>query len=151
MSHMWEHTAYVRMWGENIKAEIRDQSCSNFESILHFSPSAPCTVWTVVVCGNLQRDDSVMLFEGSPFQGATAIVQKLMSLSFQKVEHAITTIDSVLTIDSGLLIMVVGQLKTDNDPIHTFSETFYLKQFGDSLFVMNSVFRLSLHHQAWGG
>lgn len=97
---------------------------------------------------SIYRDDSVMLFEGSPFQGATAIVQKLMSLSFQKVEHAITTIDSVLTIDSGLLIMVVGQLKTDNDPIHTFSETFYLKQFGDSLFVMNSVFRLSLHHQA---
>ena len=36
--------------------------------------------------------------------------------------------------------------QTDNDPLHSFTETFYLKQFGDSLFVMNQVFRLALHH-----
>ena len=78
-----------------------------------------------------------------------------------------TTTDCLLTVDGGLLVKVVGQLKVvcapclaimvadslfslylqaDNDPVHGFTQTFYLKQIGDSLFVMNDIFRLALHN-----
>lgn len=39
-------------------------------------------------------------------------------------------------------------MQTDNDPIQSFSQAFYLKQIGDGLFVMNDIFRLNLHHAA---
>ena len=35
-----------------------------------------------------------MTFEGAQFQGKAPILEKLMSLPFQKVNHQITTIDS---------------------------------------------------------
>ena len=38
-------------------------------------------------------------------------------------------------------------LQADSDPIHGFTEVFYLKQVGDGLFVFNDIFRLALHHQ----
>ena len=59
----------------------------------------------------------------------------------------VSTFDAQLTVDGGLLIFVVEQLKADSDRVLPFSQTFYLKQIGDSLFVMNDIFRLALHHQ----
>lgn len=35
----------------------------------------------------------------------------LQSLSFQQVQHSISTIDVQLTVDGGLIVFVVGQLK----------------------------------------
>ncbi|KAL5467025.1 hypothetical protein EMCRGX_G031192 [Ephydatia muelleri] len=95
----------------------------------------------------LYRPESQLYFEGSHILGAQAIVEKLMTLTFRTIQHAITTADSQLTVDGGLVVFVVGQLKTDEDQILGFSQTFYVKQFGNSLFVMNDLFRLSLHHQ----
>lgn len=40
-----------------------------------------------------------------------------------------------------------SSLQADNDQVLGFSETFYLKQLGESLFIMNDFFRLALHHQ----
>ncbi|XP_064393648.1 nuclear transport factor 2-like [Halichondria panicea] len=96
----------------------------------------------------LYTPQSQLQFETNVFTGPDAILQKLTSLPFVTVNHAITTVDSQMTPDSGLLIMVVGQLKTDNDPVHPFTEVFYCKQIGDSLFITNQVFRLNLHHSA---
>ena len=62
------------------------------------------------------------------FLGQAAIMQKLKSLSFTTVKHITTTVDGQPTVDGGMVIHVMGQLKTDNDAPHTFSETFYLKQ-----------------------
>ena len=45
--------------------------------------------------------------------------------------------------------IIFSSLQTDNDPVQGFSQTFYLKQIGESLFVMNDIFRLHLHHSAW--
>jgi len=56
-------------------------------------------------------------------------------------------VDAQLTVDGGLIVFVIGQLKADQDQVFGFAQTFYLKQFGDSLFIMNDMFRLSLHHQ----
>ena len=98
--------------------------------------------------GALYRNESKLTFEGQTYTGPQKIVQKFLSLTFQSVVHDVTTFDVQLTIDGGVLVFVVGQLKTDDNPAMGFSQTFYLKQIGDSLFVMNDIFRLSLHHTA---
>lgn len=37
--------------------------------------------------------------------------------------------------------------QADADAVFGFVQTFYLKQFGDGLFIMNDFFRLALHNQ----
>lgn len=37
--------------------------------------------------------------------------------------------------------------QADTDQVLGFSETFYLKQIGDNLFICNDLFRLTIHHQ----
>lgn len=87
-----------------------------------------------------------MTFEGNQFMGKTAIMEKLQGLAFQKIQHIVTTIDSQPTMDGGVLIVVLGQLKTDDDPPHTFNQTFVLKPAaGGSFYLEHDIFRLALH------
>ena len=44
-------------------------------------------------------------------QGAAKIMEKLGSLTFQKIQHLITTVDCQPMFDGGILINVLGQLK----------------------------------------
>ncbi|KAH7982232.1 hypothetical protein HPB52_003510 [Rhipicephalus sanguineus] len=69
-------------------------------------------------------------------------------LGFQKICHSVTIIDCQPMFDGGILISVLGQLKTDDDPAHTFNQVFVLKPIGDSFYVEHDVFRLALHHTA---
>lgn len=94
----------------------------------------------------LYTDLSMLTFEGDQFQGAQAIVKKITELPFKVVQHIITTVDCQPSRDNGVLVFVVGQLKTDNDPPHSFSQTFQLFEKDTSYFVLNDMFRLSLHH-----
>merc|ERR1712061_547929 len=68
----------------------------------------------------IYTDQSCMTFEGDQLLGKSAIVEKLSRLSFQKVQHKITKIDSqpVIGIDNdrSVLVSVVGKLITDDDP-----------------------------------
>ncbi|XP_065177137.1 uncharacterized protein LOC135806903 [Sycon ciliatum] len=96
--------------------------------------------------GPLYAPEATMTFEGAPINGRDAIVQKLTSLSFQQVVHDVTTLDCQMT-QTGLLIFVVGQLKTDNDQVLGFSQCFHIVQAGESYFISNDIFRLALHHQ----
>jgi hypothetical protein len=50
--------------------------------------------------------------------------------------------------DGGILINVLGQLKTDDDPPHSFSQTFVLKPVGESFYLQHDIFRLGIH-SAW--
>ncbi|GIX74996.1 nuclear transport factor 2 [Caerostris extrusa] len=68
------------------------------------------------------------------------------SLTFQKIAHSVTSADSQPMFDGGILICVLGQLKTDEDHPHTFHQTFVLKGLADSFYIEHDVFRLSLHH-----
>lgn len=86
-----------------------------------------------------------MTFEGNQYMGKAAILEKLQSLSFQKIQHLVTAIDSQPTMDGGVLIVVLGQLKTDDDPAHTFNQTFILKPADGSFYVEHDIFRLALH------
>nr|AAQ02309.1 CG10174 protein [Drosophila mauritiana] len=91
---------------------------------------------------------SFMTFEGHQIQGAPKILEKVQSLSFQKINIVITTVDSQPTFDSGVLIFVLGRLKCDDDPPHSFSQIFLLKPNGGSFFVAHDIFRLNIHNSA---
>uniref|UniRef100_A0A0K8UIP1 Nuclear transport factor 2 n=1 Tax=Bactrocera latifrons TaxID=174628 RepID=A0A0K8UIP1_BACLA len=89
--------------------------------------------------------ESFMSFEGVQLQGAPKIMEKLSSLSFQKISRVITAVDSQPMFDGGVLINVLGRLKTDEDQPHAYIQTFVLKPVGGSFFVQHDIFRLSLH------
>uniref|UniRef100_A0ABI7W8F0 NTF2-related export protein n=1 Tax=Felis catus TaxID=9685 RepID=A0ABI7W8F0_FELCA len=91
-------------------------------------------------------DASCLTWEGQQFQGKAAIVEKLSSLPFQKIQHSITAQDHQPTPDSCIISMVVGQLKADEDPIMGFHQMFLLKNINDAWVCTNDMFRLALHN-----
>lgn len=95
----------------------------------------------------LYLPESQLTFEGQEFRGREAIVKKLVELPFKAIQHVVTTRDVQVTFQNSILVCVIGQLKTDNDPPHGFSQTFLLVNVGDSIVVANDCFRLQLHHQ----
>lgn len=93
-------------------------------------------------------EQSLMTFEGVQMQGQVKIMEKITSLTFQKIAHLITAIDCQPMFDGGILINVLGQLKTDDDPPQSFIQMFVLKPGGDSFFIQHDMFRLVLHNVA---
>ncbi|XP_043664328.1 probable nuclear transport factor 2 isoform X2 [Vespula pensylvanica] len=90
-------------------------------------------------------ETSFMTFEGFQIQGAIKIMEKLTSLTFQKINRIITAIDSQPMFDGGVLINVLGRLQTDEDQPHAYIQTFVLKPIGTSFYVQHDIFRLALH------
>lgn len=88
--------------------------------------------------------NSLLTFEGMPFMGKAKIAEKLGQLTFQKINHAIETCDCQPTLDGGVVVMVLGHLKTDDDPPHRFIQTFVLKPANNSFFVQHDLFRLCI-------
>ncbi|KAJ2777958.1 Nuclear transport factor 2 [Coemansia javaensis] len=93
----------------------------------------------------LYRDVSMMTWEGSQIQGAAGIVEKLVSLPFQRVAHKVTTIDAHPSLPGAkaILIVVTGQLLVDEETKpQQFSQTFQLVE-DNGFFVHNDIFRLN--------
>lgn len=93
-------------------------------------------------------EQSLMTFEGQQMQGAAKIMEKIASLTFQKIAHLITAIDCQPSFDGGIVINVLGQLKTDDDPPQSFTQCFVMKPNGDSFFIAHDIFRLCIHNVA---
>lgn len=93
-------------------------------------------------------ETSFMTFEGFQIQGAIKIMEKLTSLTFQKINRIITAIDSQPMFDGGVLINVLGRLQADEDPPHPFSQVFVLKPLENSFFCQHDIFRLGIHDSA---
>uniref|UniRef100_A0A7S0ZAF8 NTF2-related export protein n=1 Tax=Timspurckia oligopyrenoides TaxID=708627 RepID=A0A7S0ZAF8_9RHOD len=98
----------------------------------------------------LYRDNSMLSFEGEQFMGIQPIIQKLVSLPFQKVVHQIVTCDCQPVLASqpnGILVFVSGNLVVDDSPNPMkFSQTFNLlsdPSNPNSYFVHNDLFRLN--------
>jgi len=95
----------------------------------------------------LYHDQAMLTYEEKMAQGKDAIGDVLVNkLSFTNIQHDITKVDVQPTMDSGLIILVTGRLKTDEDHPHAFSETFLVKQINGSFLLVHDVFRLSLHN-----
>ncbi|ENN74991.1 hypothetical protein HUJ04_000102 [Dendroctonus ponderosae] len=86
---------------------------------------------------------SFMTFEGVQIQGAPKIMEKIASLTFQKINRIITAVDSQPMFDGGVLINVLGRLQTDEDLPHAYVQTFVLKPIEGSFFVQHDCFRLA--------
>ena len=100
------------------------------------------------LAGIFDEHVSIFSFEGVSCVGRDNIIKKLTSLPFKSLAFVITTTDSQPTIDNGYISMVVGQLKTDDDPPHGFSQIFHVKKTPDgNPIVLNTSFRLALHSQ----
>ncbi|CDR46057.1 CYFA0S21e01794g1_1 [Cyberlindnera fabianii] len=95
--------------------------------------------------GNLYRDQSMLTFETTQVQGAKDIVEKLVSLPFQKVGHRITTLDAQPASPAGdVLVMVTGELLIDDETNpQRYSQVFHLIPDGSSYYVFNDIFRLN--------
>ncbi|KAE8212103.1 hypothetical protein CF319_g5336 [Tilletia indica] len=97
---------------------------------------------------SLYRPNSMLTFEGQPFQGTESIVEKLVSLPFQKVAHQVATRDVQPTgsDQSSLFVLVTGHLVVD-DGEHpmSYTQAFTLAPDGaGSFYVYNDCFRLNL-------
>jgi len=88
----------------------------------------------------------MLTFEGTPIQGSAAILEKLTSLPFQKVEHKITTLDAQPSnpASPSLIVNVTGLLVVDGgeNPLQ-FSQVFHLIPENNSYYVLNDIFRLN--------
>ncbi|CAJ0592832.1 unnamed protein product [Cylicocyclus nassatus] len=92
-------------------------------------------------------ENSYMSFEGVQCKGRDSILAKFSSLTFKQIQRAITKCDSQPLYDGSILVMVLGQLKTDDDPINPFSQIFILRpNTTGSFFIANEIFRLDLHN-----
>jgi hypothetical protein len=85
------------------------------------------------------------------FKGSQSIVEKLVSLPFQRVQHQVVTIDTQPTPNGGVLVFVCGNLLIDNETQpQKFAQTFQLMPTdavglpAGSYFIFNDVFRLNV-------
>lgn len=97
---------------------------------------------------NFYHDGARMTFEGVELEGKEKIAAKIAALPFQAVQHVVTTCDvqPIPGGQGGNIIMVMGQLKTDGDPPHGFSQVFTIFPFNGSYVIVNDIFRLGLHN-----
>lgn len=93
----------------------------------------------------LYRENSMLTFESASSLGVSNIVEKLANLPFQKVKHAVSTLDSQPTLEGkGIMILVTGQLLVDEEqrPMN-YSQAFQLVQDPQGQwFVYNDIFKL---------
>ena len=95
----------------------------------------------------LYSPDAMFTFEEHRAQGQAGIKQILTEkLRFTSIQHLVTKVDCQPTADNGILVLVTGRLKTDDDPPHAFSQTFYVKPLNNSYFIFHDIFRLSIHN-----
>jgi len=63
---------------------------------------------------SLYRPTSLFTFQNVLYRGPQAIVEKLSSLSFSRVQHQVVSCDTQ-AIDGGIIVMVTGQLLVDEE------------------------------------
>ena len=94
--------------------------------------------------GSLYSAQSMLSFESQQFQGVEGIVQKLVSLHFQTVEHQIVTTDCQPGPNNGVIVLVTGTLLVDGgqNPLK-YAQCFQLAPCPTGYFVLNDMFRLN--------
>ncbi|KAJ2514411.1 Nuclear transport factor 2 [Coemansia sp. RSA 2049] len=94
---------------------------------------------------SLYRDVSMMTWEGSQFRGSENILEKIVSLPFQRVAHKLTTIDVQPSLPNvkAAIIVVTGQLLVDEETKpQQYTQMFQLVE-DNGYFIYNDVFRLN--------
>lgn len=91
---------------------------------------------------------ALLTYEDNKVQGHDSIKDILLNkVRFNTIQHVVTKCDCQPTSDNGVVIMVSGMLKTDDDPAHAYSEVFVIKpDVNNSYFIFHHLFRLSIHN-----
>uniref|UniRef100_A0AC35FC19 NTF2-related export protein n=1 Tax=Panagrolaimus sp. PS1159 TaxID=55785 RepID=A0AC35FC19_9BILA len=97
------------------------------------------------LCALYDPENSYMTFEGVQVKGRDLILQKFSGLTFREIKRAITKTDCQPLPDGSILVNVLGQLKTDDDPINSYTQLFILRPNAGSFYISNEIFRLVLH------
>ncbi|KAJ7090345.1 nuclear transport factor 2 [Mycena belliarum] len=93
----------------------------------------------------LYRDSSILSFEGDQVVGTTAIVEKLVSLPFQKVHLASKVTQVSIGTVRSVAVSVAGALIVDDSPNPLqFSQIFHLIAEGDTFYIFNNILQLGL-------
>ncbi|KAI6007831.1 nuclear transport factor 2 [Pisolithus marmoratus] len=94
----------------------------------------------------LYKDESMLTWEGQQILGVNAIIEKLTTLPFGKVQHQVTTVDAQPSVPNtaNLIVSVTGFLLVDDDvnPMR-YSQAFHLVSRDNSYYVYNDIFRLN--------
>jgi hypothetical protein len=95
----------------------------------------------------LYQGESMLTFENDQYQGAANIMQKLLNLNFQTVQHLPKTIDCHPGVNGAIVVLVTGNLAVDNNvstPL-MFTQLFTLVPTADKLnwWILNDIFRLN--------
>ncbi|KAG9397221.1 Nuclear transport factor 2 (NTF2) domain [Carpediemonas membranifera] len=96
---------------------------------------------------SLYQANSMLTFSGAQAMGSAAIMEKLTSLSFRKVQHDVEGLNINIqpTVNDSILVFVSGQLIADDDSDHPmmFSQVFTLCPSNGQWFILNDIFNLS--------
>ncbi|KAL8953048.1 MAG: hypothetical protein Q9183_007355, partial [Haloplaca sp. 2 TL-2023] len=94
---------------------------------------------------SLYREQSMLTFESNAVVGASGIVEKLISLPFEKIKHQVQTLDAQPSNEQGgIMVMVTGALLVDEEqrPMN-YTQAFNLRRDDSgSYFVFNDIFKL---------
>jgi len=92
---------------------------------------------------------SFLSFEDNRAAGMDGIKDIIENkMRFNKIVHSVTKCDCQPTSDSGVVVLVTGRLKTDEDPPHAFSQVFVVKPIDSGYYIIHDIFRLSIHDTA---
>lgn len=101
----------------------------------------------------LPGEASTLIYEGQLCVGQAAIMEKLKGLSFKQIAHKLTNVDAVSVANGtppnkpAIMLTVLGQLQTDDDPPHSFTQTFLLRTTdNNSMYIAYETFRMVLHN-----
>ncbi|GLI76619.1 nuclear transport factor 2 [Penicillium ochrochloron] len=95
------------------------------------------------MAGIIQREESIFTFEGWSLLGTEAIIEKLVSLPFKKVQHQVSVLEAQPSKDDCIIISVTGILLVDEEqrPMD-YTQTFLLdRDSTGSWFVRNDIVR----------
>ncbi|PBK64549.1 nuclear transport factor 2 [Armillaria solidipes] len=96
---------------------------------------------------SLYRPESMLTWENNQILGVSNIVEKLVSLPFEKVLHKVETCDAQPSNPAAgsIIVLVTGLLRVDDgeQPL-PFTQTFQLIPDAGTYYVYNDLFRLNL-------
>jgi len=87
-------------------------------------------------------EDSFLSFDGESYRGTKKILEKFEKLNFKQVERSISSVDSQPLLDGGVIVNVVGEMKSADEPARRYAQTFIFKPQKGSFFLQHDIFRV---------
>ena len=89
------------------------------------------------------RETSLMTWVGEQMQGATAIMGRMQTLSFQKIAFKPEDIDCHPSLSGGVIVVVNGECHLDEErhPLR-YNDVFHLAQDASGWYISNQFFRI---------